>query len=313
MKFSALALVILLISAIARADIAPDPMSGGISLQTTGREQTDIALRHNTVKIVVTPTLCTTRAFFRLKNEGAATKLEVGFPLSYQGESADFQIFIDDKAREFREKVERGFTPIKQPYVRHWKAWDMKFAAGETHLVEVRYSNPPSEGYSTNLNEFTTYPFYQNWRATEFDYDVADFGYARSEKLSDWVKIRMMDYVLVSGSYWRGPIERCRVEADIAAVATDAIIDVFPPAQEMSPEKIVWHWENVEPSRNVRFVFMKHSPERLILPYLKSILQKHPGDESIAETLRWMKNDFGANTKTKRLQDFIKSGQTPAL
>lgn len=65
---------------VARADVAPNPLSGGISLETTGREPTEITLRHNTVKIKVTPQLCTTRAFFRLHNMGAATALEVGFP-----------------------------------------------------------------------------------------------------------------------------------------------------------------------------------------------------------------------------------------
>ena len=308
-KFSILALAILLISMVARADIAPDPMSGGISLQVTGREKTDIALRHNTVKIGVTPTLCTTKAFFRLKNLGKPTQLEVGFPLSYEGESANFQLFIDNKTAEFKDKTEKYTGPYGFERERYWKAWDMSFAASETHLVEVRYSNPPSEGYSTNLKEFGRYPFYQNWIATEFDYDVADYGYARSEQLSDWVKVRMMDYILVSGSYWRGPIERCHVEADIAAVSTDAIIDVFPPAQEMSPEKIAWHWENVEPSRNVRFVFLKHSPERVILPFLKSISKDNPDDESVEETFQWMRDDFGAGNKTRLLQQRIREGQ----
>ena len=307
MKF--LLLITLCLATFARADIAPNPLSGGISLQTTGTEQTDIALRHNTVFIRVTPESCTTRAFFLLKNTGAKTNLEVGFPLMHEGESANFQLFVDDRAAEFRDKTEQYVGRYGFERERYWKAWDMEFDAGQTRLVEVRYSNPPAEGTSANLEYFGRYPYYANWIATEFDYDVADFGYGKSEPLSDWVKVRMMEYVLVTGSYWRGPIERCRVEVDISEVKTDAIIDVFPAAQEMSPTKIVWHWENVEPARNVNFVFLKRSPHRVIMPYLKSILESDPADESIGETLKLMKSDFGANSKIATLQNAIRTSQ----
>lgn len=291
---------------VARADIAPNPLSGGISLQTTGREPTEIALRHNTVKIKVTPQLCTTRAFFRLHNTGAPVRLEVGFPLMYKGESKDFQLFIDDKAATFRDKIEHGFTPIKQPYVRHWKAWNMKFEAGQTQLVEVRYSNPPSEGYSDNLAQWGRTPFYQNWIATLFDYDVADFGYSKSEKLSDWTKVKMMEYVLVSGSYWKGPIERCRVEADIEEIPTDGIIDVFPAAQLMSPRQIVWQWRDVEPQSNIRFVFMGVSPRRQIMPMLEKILRANPDDEPVRKTLDLMTRDFAEGGVIDKLQESLR-------
>ncbi len=277
---------------VMRADIAPNPLSGGISLETTGRESTDIALRHNTVKIVVTPTRCITRAFFRLHNLGAATKLEVGFPLRYQGESPDFQLFINDKPVTFRDQVENYVTPIGQPRPRHWKAWDMSFPEGETHLVEVRYSNPPAEDYVDEMGYYGRYPIYRHKIETDEDYDLADFGYGKSQMLSDWVKVKTMRYILVSGSYWKGPIERCRVEADISALPTDGIIRVSPIPASFSAQKIVWQWSDIEPANNVRFTFMGASPQKEIIPYLRKILQSKPKDEAAKETLWMMERDF---------------------
>lgn len=286
---------------IARADIAPNPLSGGISLQTTGREQTEIALRHNTVKIIVSPMLCTTRAFFRLHNTGAATALEVGFPLMYQGESKDFQLFIDDKSATFHDKTEQVMVPIKGLIPRYWKAWDMKFEADETQLVEVRYSNPPDEGYLEELGDHGRYPIYQQKIETDNDYDLADYGYGKSQILSDWAKIKTMEYILVSGSYWKGPIERCRVEADISALPNDGMIRVAPMPTSFSSRQIVWKWTDMEPTHNVRFLFLGASPRRQIIPYLQKILQSKPDDEPLQLTLALMTRDFD---KISRMGNF---------
>ncbi len=320
MKILLLLATLSIAASLARADIAPNPMSGGISLQTTGYEQTDIALRHNTVKIKVTPELCTTRAFFRLKNGSKPTTLEVGFPLFHEGESSNFQLFIGDKPAAFADKTEKYVGRYGFERERYCKAWKMKFAADQTRLVEVRYSNPPSAGVSTNLRAFTGYNFNLYDVNTPIDYQMADYGFPRSVMSSELGKLRMMEYILVTGSYWKGPIERCTVEADIEEVATDAIADVFPAAQLLNSRRIVWSWKNVEPPRNIRMIFLSDSP-RKVIPYFEKIAEQNPTDRALKDNLADMKADFLDESKVRRRQkEFVdgngantsRSGQNPA-
>ncbi len=286
-----------------QADIAPDPMSGGVSLEVPGSSQTEIALRHNTVKIQVSPSRCKTRAFFRLHNTGKDTNLEVGFPLTRKGEAADFQVFVDNKSIGFNDKTKEGTTPIGQKRIRRWKAWTMNFAPNATHLVEVRYSNQLSEGWSRNLSDFY-YPTYREWETTGKDYNVGDYGYKERAELHDWLQIKQAEYILVTGSYWKGPIERCRVEVDVENVATDSIADVQPPPKSFSPRQIVWQWNNVELPRNIGIVFVGGlSPRRTIIPYVEKIAAQNPQDEKIQTTLTMMKQDFPNEQKEKERQN----------
>ncbi len=291
---------------VAQADIAPDPMSGGISLEAPGSSKTEIALLHNTIKMQVSPNLCKTRAFFRLHNTGKIVDLEVGFPLMYEGEAADFKVFVDNEPVVFKDKTQEDKTPIGQKFIRRWKVWEMKFEADQTYLVEVRYSNTPSAGYSATL-DYEEYPFYNHWRDTGFDYDLSDFGYNESISLHDSVKIKTVRYILTTGSYWKGPIERCRVEASIESVATDSIVEVQPPAKSFSPKQLVWEWKNVEPARNVALTFVGGlSPRQTIIPYLEKIAAKNPQDATLQETLIKLRKDFPNDHKiNERQKSFI--------
>lgn len=288
---------------IARADIAPDPMSGGVSLEVPGSGQTEIALLHNTVKMQLSPARCKTRAFFRLHNTGGATALEIGFPLRKEEEAADFQVFVDNESVVFGEKTKEGTTPIGQKYIRRWKAWTMNFAPDATHLIEVRYSNPPATGWSHKLSDFY-YPTFYNWQTTGNDYNVGDYGYGERADLHDWLKIKQAQYILVTGSYWKGPIQRCRVEVDIEQVATDSIVEVQPPAQSFSSQQIVWEWRNVEPPDNIKIIFVGGlSPRKTIIPVLEKIAAQNPQDDKLQSTLSMMKQDFAHEQKEKERQD----------
>ncbi|HEX8832857.1 MAG TPA: hypothetical protein VF719_01590 [Abditibacteriaceae bacterium] len=285
------------------ADIAPEPMSGGISLSSPGHKKTDIALVDNTVKIKVTPQRCTTQAFFRLHNTGKATELEVGFPLLYKGESTDFQVFADGVLLKFKDRVEHTQTPIGQKITQHWKVWRMRFKAGQTQRVEARYSNPPAPGSTDRLTGIG-YPSYRKWRRTGFDYNLRDYGHPESVELHEWIAIKQVSYVLVSGSYWKGPIGRCRVEVDISEVPSDSFVDVQPPAHYFSAQKVVWDWSKVEPRYNVAVTFMGASPQQT-MPYLETIATRQPEDEALLQTLTAFKKDFAdAQTVNERRRQF---------
>jgi hypothetical protein len=239
-----------------------------------------------------------------LRNTGAKVALEVGFPLAYEGEAADFEVFIDDEHVYFKDKMVEGKTPIGQPYTRRWKVWGMNFNVGQTHLVEVRYSNPPAPGYSGYLG-LSQYPFYYYWRETGFDYDMADFGYTKHVQLHDWLEIKSAQYLLITGSYWKGPIARCLVEIDFKNIPIDSLIEIRPPAHSFSPKRVVWEWKNVEPARNVELVFMGASPRQTTIPYLEKIAAQHPEGEKrkrLQETLDKMKLDFLSDKKMKERQ-----------
>ncbi len=278
----------------ARADIAPDPMSGGISIAMPGKSPTQIVLRHNTVKIKVSPVLCSTRAFFRLHNTGAPTDLEVGFPLAHEGEAKDFRVWIDNAEVAYRDQAISQIVPIKGAMISHWKTWKMRFENDQTLLVEVRYSNPPAEGYSFSLNA-GKYPLAQYWRETEDDYGITNLAYTEGIPLHEWATLKSMEYILVTGSYWKGAIERCRVEVDIEDLSADAFVEVRPPARSFSPKRIVWEWNNVDPPYNVSLVFLRASPRQTIIPIFEKIVALHSQGElgeAIKQTLQQMKTDF---------------------
>ncbi|HEX9995701.1 MAG TPA: hypothetical protein VGB45_01045 [Abditibacterium sp.] len=289
----------------ARADIAPDPMSGGISLGVMGKEKTDVSLIHNTVKLQISPSLCKTRAWFRLKNTGPASGFEVGFPLNYQGEAKDFEVWIDGKAQKVEDRAIQYQVPINRLKTRYWKIFPMKFKAKETLLAEVRYSNAPPQGWATTLNsQQGAYPLFSKWRRTGFSYSLADFGIKEGGQMHDWVALRTVQYILVSGSEWKGPIERCRVEANIENIAPDALTDVRPPAHFVSPRQLKWEWKQVNPAENIVINFMGHAPLETIA-VLEKIAAKHPDDEAVAETLKAMKIDFpDAATIRERQKSF---------
>lgn len=114
-------------------------------------------------------------------------------------------------------------------------------------------------------------------------------------------KLNMMEYILVTGSYWKGPIERCRIEVDIESLAFDAISDVFPAAQSMTASRILWSWTNVEPPRNIQLIFLQDSPAKIISCWEK-IAEQHPSDLALRDNLALLKTDFQDEAKVRERQ-----------
>lgn len=289
------------------ADIAPRPRSGGVSLVVPGQAKTDIALVHNTVQMSISPSLCKTRAFFRLHNTGAPVTLEVGFPLVRSEESADFQVWIDEKPQtfEYREQ-EQTFNAggRLRKSTQRWKLWPMSFQADQTRLVEVRYSNPPAPTSSIALGTLE-YPSFRRWRVTGRDYDLQDAGYETAANLRDWLAIEGVSYILVSGSYWKGPIEKCRVEVELEDLSPECIVEVTPPAHSLSPSRLVWEWQNTEPARNVDITFVGAAPRSKTIPWLEKLVALHPEDPDLRTTLNAMREDFGEEKIDKRQRSFV--------
>lgn len=276
-------------------------MGGGISLALPGNTNTPVSLLHNTVKIKVSPDLCRTRAFFRLYNTGEPTELEVGFPLIAPSDAADFQVFVDSRPVLFAAKTKNYKTPIGQEHTGYWKVWEMKFDRKQTSLVEVRYSNPTAEGWWSQLNTFQ-FPTYYEWKTTLHDYNLADYGYAAPVKLHEWVNLKEAVYLLISGSYWKGSIERCRIEVDIADIPTESIVKVEPPAKSFSPQQVVWEWKNVEPAANINITFLR-VPASQSMPYLEKIVAHNPQDQAARETLDQLKQCFKNKSTIKERQN----------
>ncbi|HEX8551968.1 MAG TPA: hypothetical protein VF681_10495 [Abditibacteriaceae bacterium] len=303
LSFSVMALVLPSVSPSVQADIAPEPMSGGISLEAPGSSRTEIVLLDNVVKMHVSPKLCKTRAFFRLNNTGKTTALEVGFPLLYKGEAADFLVFVDNKRVGFKDRTQATKTPIGQPHTRRWKVWTMQFKRGATRSVEVRYSNRLAHGVYWG-SEGKSYPSFLKWRRTRKDYNLADYGYPARIELHEFLSVKTVEYVLTTGSYWKGPIKHCRVEVNIDNVATDSIVEVRPLAKFFSTQRLVWEWTNVEPARNVVITFVGGmSPRQTTIPYLEKVAARNPLDEELQETLNGMKRDFSSARNIKERQE----------
>ena len=295
MKLWIILLASTLMAHIARADIAPNPMSGGVSIEVPGQSQTEIVLERNTVKMRVSPSLCRTRAWFKLRNTGPATQLEVGFPFRFEDEVADFRAWVDndqqvieDRTRERKVQTFKG----KRLFVDRWKLWPMTFAHDETKLVEVRYSNLTAETGSP----------YENLKG----------GSGRAPRgqeslLNDLLSARQIEYTLVTGTYWKGPIGHCRVELLLDGIPDDAVVALIPPAHRFGENQIVWEWSGLkqEPQGNIAAVFFTTSPTTNIIPVLDRFY--NPGaNESFAAEVKSFKEDFLDPYKSKeRMQKLV--------
>lgn len=89
----------------ASADIAPDPLSGGRSIQSVD-DKSPVKLVTEKIVIDLSDTRATTRGDFSLKNTGPLPiALDIGLPFAYPDDLKDFKVVIDGKEVNMQDRV----------------------------------------------------------------------------------------------------------------------------------------------------------------------------------------------------------------
>lgn len=256
------------------ADVAPDPITGGVTIMPQQDKETDIALIREEVFIDVWKESIKVKAIFALQNTGGDKKLVVGFPYSYVDELMNFRANIqgldllvrDDAVTTADESIQ------DKKYTTYWKTWDMVFPKDSTQIVQIDYfSVPPS--YSAQNYQMTTTEF-SSW-------------YAGSEKEDIENKLKQFEvsYVLTTGAAWKGGIGQAHIRLILHDLGTDQIEEFSPQNGVTVRDGIDWVFENFEPNENIYVSILPNIKKHESIPFFVATFNKHPEDSFVAEGL----------------------------
>ena len=264
------------------ADIAPDPLSGGKNLAIRGREKTKVAMVDEIVKLRVSRDTCQTDVVFTMKNIGTkAETMQVGFPYYYPDEMNGFQAIVDGKPIEVANATDKGTKgTLDEPgsYPVHWKTWNTTFAPDQPVKVAVSYSTKLKErDLLTQFDEFELYALR--------DLLQKDDQPRAKKKFAS----RNLEYILVTGSHWSGPIGRCRIEVTLQEMTTENLAFGSPSFEKqkavITQDKIVWDLKDYEPQGNVQFTLTPDLTRTDLLKLLEQYRKKQPHEPNITRIL----------------------------
>lgn len=100
---------------------------------------------------------------------------------------------------------------------------------------------------------------------------------------------RHVEYILITGGHWSGPIGRCHIEITFHGMTTDNLeLDspLFKKDQAtITSDKIVWDLKNYEPKEDVRLTFTPNINRKETLALLEKFRKPRPYDPILTEML----------------------------
>jgi hypothetical protein len=256
-----------------RADIAPDPLSGGKNLSVKGKEKTSVAMVDEVVKLHLSKDLCQVDVVFTMKNIGTTPEtMEVGFPGNYKEELQKFKATIDGtpvKVMNKSETVMEPYLDFQRPRTTFWQTWEMTFPPEKPVKIGVSYFTKLRDNHWQRMYELPVAKHLANYVSPK-DRDAFE------QKLVS----RQIDYYLRTGSHWSGPIGRCRIEVTFDGLTTDNI-DASKPFFErdqatITANKIVWDLKDYEPKHDVQLSITPGTTAKATLELLEKTHKQHP-------------------------------------
>ncbi len=266
--------IVLFAGTTSRADIAPDPLSGGKNLSVKGKEKTSVAMVDEVVKLRLSKDNCKVDVVFTMKNIGKTPEtMEVGFPCNYPDELQKFTATIDDRSVKVNSKTEtkkeQYLGDIQRTRTTFWKTWEMTFQPEKPVKIGV--------SYVTQLRD-------NHWRRS-YEFPVAEHLAAfvppnERAALENKLATRQIEYYLRTGSHWSGPIGRCRIEVTLDGLTTENI-DPSKPFFErekatITSDKIVWDLKDYEPKQDVELSITPGTTGKSTLALLEKTHKQHP-------------------------------------
>jgi hypothetical protein len=279
-KLVSLCLCVLAVQPV-QADIAPDPISGGVN-PITGKN-TKIELVSEIVDIYVHKNGFRTRAEFHIHNSGPEITTDIGFP---------FYPFDYDHIEQLKQfvanvdgnpvTIKTGFSPtadtnnLMGPPSYKWKYWSVHLAAGQNATITVSYENdmPKTNESSSSLEH-------------QLLKEITPEDSRNANAYQDLIEPNayQVDYQLATGSLWKGPIGDCKIILHTDELGREKLRSVLPLPETVDKNTVEWHWTNLKPRLDLRFyLFDKGSETEQIQKFKKAII-KSPSDPRLVACL----------------------------
>ena len=108
-------------------------------------------------------------------------------------------------------------------------------------------------------------------------------------ELKPLLTARRVDYILISGRYWHGPIGRCRVEVAFEGLTTDHLLvqrlQPFLKRATVSKNRLVWEMKKFEPKFNVSFTMAPKITRQEIQAWLERFEKRYPNNPHVVTLL----------------------------
>lgn len=243
------------------------------------KKNTQIEMVGEVVNIYISKSEFHTTAEFSLHNSGKAVTTDVGFPFDeeprYQTKPKNFQASI---ANVPVTTIKEGHTPYEEPgfyKIDMWKHWTMHLDAGQNIIVHVSYDNdmvPTSD--STNA----------------FDQIMLGDGSANSVDQPAYrelveAKAYNVQYILITGSRWKGPIGDCRIIVHTDKIGREKVRSVAPLPDAISDKEIIWHWRNFKPHADLRISLFDKRTLSSQIEQFRAACAKRPNDAKLVACL----------------------------
>jgi len=278
-KFILFFVFLILFCRLAYSDVAPEPITGGVTISPQTDKEAQIILLNEEVYVDIWKDKIKVTANFTLHNTEDKKTLVVGFPYSYEDELKDFAVKINNQESLVREdKVIKKDDYIKgKEYTTYWKIWDMSFAKDESKEVEIRYSSIPKH----YVHEMT--------------FSDLSLWYKGEEKESIENKLKRFDvrYILTTGAAWKGKISKATIKFRLHEISTEQIEEYLPNNGSITQEEIEWVFEDFEPKENIRVTILPNIKKSQIINLYEETFTRHPEDPFVAENLGRMHKERG--------------------
>jgi hypothetical protein len=253
-----------------RADIAPNPITGGWPVSPYDRETTEVRMVAEDVAVRIYPDSVVTIAVFSMQNEGKTIDMAVGFPSGSANDVVQFRAFVDGKPMKVREGSKVHSTPthsvMEGDGVRtstvYWKLWDMTFRAGQRNEIKVEYKTLPHEG---------AFFWFQSGDHPSLPANVLD-------TLNQAMVTRHVEYILDTGRAWKGILDRCKVSFELVGLSGNHVGRYQPDDGVVRENRITWEYSNYEPRGIVNIEYLPTLSVQERQDTLLAVARRFPAD-----------------------------------
>ncbi len=229
------------------ADVAPDPLSKGM---TPARKESRVQMVSQEVVIHLDREWCLVEADFVLQNRSRSpAAMETGFPTGYKDEVRDLRVWRNGRKVKTKSAVEHEIQePDKEAAVYHWTLWDMRFAPGEKVALRVSYLVKPRKNHDYLITPYRQF-------LGQIEEEAAGSSSNEVARVVDGMTSYSTGYIMVTGAEWHGPIADASVTFRHPNGA--AAIRWLSPAANFtsSSDSVGYRFVNIDPDFDVEVEF----------------------------------------------------------